>query len=93
MGKKLENYKKCNKDKIKIGSCIELFLLLENFYCDFERLDKFLNDNKSLLCNQDLFTLSQQFSDIKSVIINSFDVVLNDIDNTENYLNYLNSAY
>lgn len=89
----LKKLKGDNVEKIRIGTCIELFLLLDSFYSDFDRLDSFLNDNKSLLKNQDIFTITQQMQDIKAILINSVDVVLNDIDCNNEYLKYIKSAY
>lgn len=42
MGVKLEENRKNNFDKIRIGSCIELLFLLDNFESDFSRLQNFI---------------------------------------------------
>ena len=41
MGDKLKEHRKQNIDKIRIGTCIELLLLLDNFESDFSRLHDF----------------------------------------------------
>lgn len=93
MGKKLEEYKKNNTDKIRIGSCIELFLLLNNFYSDFDKVSDFLEENEFLLINQNKSTIIQQMNDIKGVLVNNIDIVLDDIDKTGTYMEYILKAY
>ncbi len=93
MGKKLEEYKKNNTDKIRIGSCIELFLLLNNFYSDFDKVFDFLEENEFLLRNQNMSTIIQQMNDIKGVLVNNVDIVLDDIDSNNTYLQYLLGSY
>lgn len=93
MGKKLEKYKRNNNDKIRIGSCIELFLLLNNFYSDFDKITSFLEDNEFLLRNQNKFTINKQMSDIKGVLINNIDIILNDIDKENTFMEYILNAY
>lgn len=93
MGKKLEEYKKNNTDKIRIGSCIELFLLINNFYSDFDKVADFLEKNEFLLRNQNKPTIIQQMNDIKGVLINNIDIVLDDIDTNGVYMDYILKTY
>lgn len=93
MGKKLEEYKKNNTDKIRIGSCIELFLLLNNFYSDFDKVTDFLEENEFLLRNQNKSTIIQQMNYIKGVLVNNIDIVLDDIDTNGTYMEYILKAY
>lgn len=93
MGKKLEEHKKNNIDKIRTGSCIELFLLLNNFYSDFDKVTDFLEENEFLLRNQNKSTIIQQMNDIKGVLVNNIDIVLDDIDTNGSYMEYILKAY
>ena len=71
MGEKLKEHRKQNIDKIRIGSCIELLLLLDNFESDFSRLQDYIVENAEFLNNQMQSTISKQFQDIidrKSVV-------------------------
>lgn len=93
MGKKLEEYKKNNTDKIRIGSCIELFLLLNNFFSDFDKVADFLEKNEFLLRNQNKSTIIQQMNDIKCVLLNNIYIVLDDIDTNGTYMEYILNTY
>lgn len=93
MGKKLEEYKKNNTDKIRIGSCIELFLLLNNFFSDFDKVVDFLEKNEFLLRNQNKSTIIQQMNDIKCVLLNNIYIVLDDIDTNGTYMEYILETY
>lgn len=91
MGKILEDNN--NIDKIRIGSCIELLLLLDNFNSDFSRLSEYINSNVSLFNNQILGTILNNFDSIKDVLTSSVDILLNDIDKSERYCQYLERFY
>lgn len=93
MGKKLEEHRQQNIDKIRLGSCIELLLLLDNFNVEFERLDKYIEENAELLNNQMESTIKKQFQDIQEVLTNDIDILLNDIDKSELYCNYMCRYY
>lgn len=86
MGEKLKEHRKQNIDKIRIGSCIELLLLLDNFESDFSRLQDYIVENAEFLNNQMQSTISKQFQDIMEVLTNDIDILLNDIDKEEIYL-------
>lgn len=93
MGVKLEENRRQNIDKIRIGSCIELLLLLDNFESDFLRLEDYIVENAEFLNNQIQSTISKQFQDIKEVLTNNIDILLNDIDKNEIYCQYLGRYY
>lgn len=93
MGIKLEEHRKQNIDKIRLGSCIELLLLLDNFNIEFERLDKYIEENAEFLNNQMESTIKKQFQDIQEVLTNDIDILLNDIDKSELYCNYMGRYY
>lgn len=93
MGTKLKEHRQQNIDKIRLGSCIELLLLLDNFNVEFERLDKYIEENAELLNNQIESTIKKQFQDIQEVLTNDIDILLNDIDKSELYCNYMGRFY
>lgn len=93
MGEKLKEHRKQNIDKIRIGSCIELLLLLDNFESDFSRLQDYIVENAEFLNNQMQSTISKQFQDIMEVLTNDIDILLNDIDKEEIYCQYLGRHY
>lgn len=93
MGTKLEEHRQQNIDKIRLGSCIELLLLLDNFNVEFERLDKYIEENAEFLNNQMESTIKKQFQDIQEVLTNDIDILLNDIDKSELYCNYMGRYY
>ncbi len=93
MGEKLKEHRKQNIDKIRIGSCIELLLLLDNFESDFSRLQDYIVENAEFLNNQMQNTISKQFQDIMEVLTNDIDILLYDIDKEEIYCEYLGRYY
>lgn len=93
MGEKLKEHRKQNIDKIRIGSCIELILLLDNFESDFSRLQDYIVENAEFLNNQMQSTISKQFQDIMEVLTNDIDILLNYIDKEEIYCQYLGRYY
>lgn len=93
MGEKLKEHRKQNIDKIRIGSCIELLLLLDNFESDFSRLQDYIVENAEFLNNQMQSTISKQFQDIMEVLTNDIDILLNYIDKEEIYCQYLARYY
>lgn len=93
MGEKLKENRKQNIDKIRIGTCIELLLLLDNFEADFSRLQDFINENEEFFNNQNLCTISKQFQDILEILTNHIDVLLDDIDKEGLFCEYLNRYY
>lgn len=93
MGDRLKEHKKQNIDKIRIGTCIELLLLLDNFESEFSRLNDFITENAEFLNNQMESTILKQFQDIQEVLTNDIDILLNDIDKEEIYCQYLGRYY
>lgn len=93
MGKSLEEYKKNNIDKIKIGACLELDFISNNFYNNFIYLKNFLLENKELLNFYSSTQLIHYSEDIMSILNNFIDFVLLDIDKTENFCKYHSKYY
>lgn len=93
MGKKLEEYKKNNIDKIKIGSCLELTFLFNNIEIDICRLKKFIEMNEKYLNNQSVYTITKNIDDIQSILDNHIDIVLADIDKKEKFCEYCIKYY
>lgn len=93
MGVKLDKIRKDNFDKIKTGSCIEFLCILDSFYCDFSRLDVFLDSCNDYLNNQSLCNLKSNFDSLKDVLTISFDMVLDDIDKSGSYCDFMAKYY
>ena len=93
MGSKLEEHKRVNKEKIRLGSCIELIVLLDNFVSDFKRLEEFIINNSDLFNNQSESIIKKQFDDSLELITDNVDILLNDIDKEEIYCQYMNRYY
>lgn len=93
MESKLEKRRKENISKIRIGSCIELLIILDNFENDFSRLENFIIENDMFLNNQDRSTVLAEFSSILNVLTYNIDILLNDIDKDELYSLYLSRYY
>ena len=93
MESKLEKRRKENISKIRIGSCIELLIILDNFENDFSRLENFIIENDMFLNNQDRSTILAEFSSILNVLTYNIDILLNDIDKEEIYSLYLSRYY
>lgn len=93
MESKLEERRKENISKIRIGSCIELLIILDNFENDFSRLENFIIENDMFLNNQDRSTILAEFSSILNVLTYNIDILLNDIDKEEIYSLYLSRYY
>ncbi len=93
MGERLQEHKRLNKDKIRLGTCIELIVLLDNFVSDFKRLENFISDNADLFNNQSESIIKKQFDDSLELITDNIDILLNDIDKEEIYCQYMNRYY
>lgn len=93
MGKNIDNYKNQSIDKIRIGSCIELYLLLDSFDSCFERLQTFIDNNSFLFSNQSKCTVSSEFKHICEVLTFCIDSLLDDISKEGIYMEYLLSSY
>lgn len=93
MGVKIDSFKEKNLSNIRLGSCIELLILLDNFDMDFKRLEDFLIENSLFLNNQNESILKEYFSNLKGTLINSLFILLDDIDKDSVYCNYMNRYY
>ncbi len=93
MGTKLEENKRMNRDKIRLGCCIELIVLLDNFFSDFKKLENFITDNSNLFNNQSESIIKKQFDDLLELTTDNIDILLNDIDKDEVYCQYMNRYY
>ena len=93
MGTKLEENKRMNRDKIRLGCCIELIVLLDNFFSDFKRLENFIIENSDLFNNQSESIIKKQFDDLLELTTDNIDILLNDIDKDEVYCQYMNRYY
>lgn len=93
MGKSLDIQREINIDKIKVGACLELTFLFDRFENDFENIKKFITDNSKLLNNQTEYTINKNFDDIQCILDNNVDMILADIDKTEEFCKFHSKYY
>ena len=93
MGKLLDKEREKNIDKIKVGACLELTFLLDRFENDIEKIKEFITDNSKLLNNQKEYTINKNFDDIQCILDNNVDMILADIDKTEEFCKFHSKYY
>ena len=93
MGVKLEKYKRENIDKIKIGSCLEFIFLHDTIRFNFERLKDLIESNSDFFEEQHKYIISKNLNDILSLLDNSFDLILCNIDSNEKFCEYHSQYY
>lgn len=93
MGNLLDKEIEKNIDKIKVGACLELTFLFDRFENDFEKIKEFITDNSKLLNNQKEYTINKNFDDIKCILYNNLDMILDDIDKTEEFCKFHSKYY
>lgn len=93
MGKLLDRQKAENIDKIRIGACLELTFLFDRFENDFEKIKEFITDNSKLLNNQTEYTINKNFDDIQCFLYNNVNMILADIDKTEEFCKFHSKYY
>lgn len=89
----LEKYKNENIDKIRIGSCLELYLLQDYFLTGFDKVISFLDTNSNLLNNQHLDILRKQIIFNKELFNNTINIISSDIDKEEKFCEYHSNFY
>lgn len=93
MGKLLDKQREFNIDKIKVGACLELTFLFDRLENDFENIKKFIMDNSKLLNNQSEYIINKNFDDIQCILDNNIDMILADIDKTEEFCKFHSKYY
>lgn len=93
MGKLLDKEREKNIDKIKVGACLELTFLFDRFENDFKKIKEFITDNSKLLNNQKEYTINKNFDDIQCILDNNVDMILADIDKTEEFCKFHSKYY
>lgn len=93
MGKLLDKEREKNIDKIKVGACLELTFLFDRFENDIEKIKEFITDNSKLLNNQKEYTINKNFDDIQCILDNNVDMILADIDKTEEFCKFHSKYY
>lgn len=93
MGKLLDKEREKNIDKIKVGACLELTFLFDRFENDIEKIKEFITYNSKLLNNQKEYTINKNFDDIQCVLDNNVDMILADIDKTEEFCKFHSKYY
>lgn len=93
MGKLSDQEREKNIDKIKVGACLELTFLFDRFENDIEKIKEFITDNSKLLNNQKEYTINKNFDDIQCILDNNVDMILADIDKTEEFCKFHSKYY
>lgn len=93
MGKLLDKEREKNIDKIKVGACLELTFLFDRFENDIEKIKEFITYNSKLLNNQKEYTINKNFDDIQCILDNNVDMILADIDKTEEFCKFHSKYY
>lgn len=93
MGKLLDKEREKNIDKIKVGACLELTFLFDRFENDFKKIKEFITDNSKLLNNQKEYTINKNFDDMQCILDNNVDMILADIDKTEEFCKFHSKYY
>lgn len=93
MGKLLDKQRNENIDKVRIGACLELIFLSDRFENDFDKIKEFIVDNSNLLNNQTEYTINKNFEDIQCILYNNVDMILSDIDKTEEFCKFHSRYY
>lgn len=93
MGKILDKHREENIDKMRIGACLELTFLFDRFENDFNKIKEFITENVKLLNNQTEYTINKNFEDIQCILDNNVDMILADIDKTEEFCKYHSKYY
>ena len=93
MGKLLDKQREENIGKIRICACLELTFLFDRFENDFENIKEFITDNSKLLNNQTEYTINKNFDDIQCILDNNVDMILADIDKTEEFCKFHSKYY
>ncbi len=93
MENQLKEFKRKNINNIRIGSCIELMCLLDNFDSDFFRLKNFISENLYFFNRQHEGTISELFESMQRVLTSEIFILLRDIDKNDIYCDYLNRYY
>lgn len=93
MGKLLDKQREENIDKIRVGACLELTFLFDRFENDFEKIKEFITDNSKLLNTQTEYTINKNFDDIQCILNNNVDMILADIDKTEEFCKFHSKYY
>ena len=92
MGTNIDNFKLQNKDKLVIGSCIELEFILDDFSSVFNHLQIFLNNYKNLF-NFDISNLSQHYQFIFNSISTDICNLSSLIDCEEKHCDFMLRYY
>lgn len=93
MGKKLNQYKEQNKEKMIIGFCLELKSLQEFISKDLDLFISFIEDNENFFNNLDIRNFTTGIENIKNFFDNFTDLIYNDIDKYDKYMAYHKDFY
>ena len=93
MGKKLDEDREQNREKMIIGFCLELKFIQNLLSRDFNLFVSFIENNRGFFNNMDVTSLEHAIQDFHSSFINFTDLIYSDVDFRELYCNYHKDFY
>lgn len=93
MSKFLEEKRNENREKIKIGCCLELWFWSTRIKKDFDEIKKFLTVNNSFLQNQNVESLIEMTDNLSCFIDHFVDLISSDIDKEEKFCEFYSDFY
>lgn len=88
MGQALEEQKKENIDKIKIGLCLEVLYINDFIDDQLHRIKRIIDENSALFDGEYKFILEKNLDDISSLLGSNYDFILHGIDKDMNFREY-----
>lgn len=93
MGKKLNEYREENKDKMVIGFCLELLFRQSSITHDLRDFISFIKDNSFFINSLDLSLFFQGIESFNSLFLYYTDNIYNDVDPNETHCAYYKDFY
>lgn len=93
MVKKIDEYRKQNKDKMIVGFCLELKSLQEFISKDLDLFISFIEENENFFNNLDIRNFTTGIENMKCFFDNFTDLIYNDVDKDDKYMAYHRDFY
>lgn len=88
MGQTLEEYKKENIDKIKIGLCLEVIYINDFIDNQLGRIKRIIDENSGLFDGEYKFILEKNLDDISGLLGSNYEFILHGIDKDMKFREY-----
>ena len=93
MGKKLNEYREQNKDKMVVGFCLELKFLQELMDRDFNYFVSFIEKNQCFFNHIDICSLQEAIQSFDNSFIDFTNLIYSDVDFNELHCGYHKDFY